>query len=746
MQIRLLGVSTIALMTALSVAAPVCAQTTPAPAAAAAPTASSDTLQEIVVTARRQSENIQRVPDSITAFTADAITNRGIKNLGDLSQATPSLNFRDGRGFEANFFDLRLRGIGQAQGGWPAVAFIVDGIPAPSSDALTSGSLADVDRIEVLRGPQSALYGANAIAGAINIITKRPTDTPHAEARVYYGNGNDLQAAGNVSGPLVADKLYARAYVNIVSDDGRIDSATNGMHLDPTYSQHYETRFIFTPTTNFEADVKAGYEHAKLGFAFQDRVPGLGLGVNYLNDYRSDFLPRRDYAGRQLREQAFVSARLKYDANVAILTSATSFSHAHQTGKGTGCYDDVNSPGVFANADGSVTCLSNIVAYGNRAKVGQAIEPFQNAEDDFDTFYQDFRVSSPSGGPLSWLFGADTTIRTALDGTFTNYTQMQATGIGTVPISSRFDQKYDRWWGVYGQVGYTLGPWEATVAGRYDNQQYKDEGFTSAARIAVIRTSDPSGALVDTQVVNVNNFQPKGQLSYHFDSQRMAYVTISKGFRAGYFNTGSYGAPETTTNYEGGVKTQWLERRLQANASVFHIDYSNQQLSTTLLVPPYRVPVTVPQTKINGVEFEAAYLLFHGFTLSGNVSYLDAKVNGRSATIASGTYSPKSPRWSGNVGGQYNRPLWGDWVLNAHADVSFHDTEYLFTNNTQQIPANKFVNARIGVEKGPYGIYFVGQNLTDTKEDEMQAGVNNVYAARYRVEPRTYGVELRMKY
>jgi iron complex outermembrane recepter protein len=193
------------------------------------------------------------------------------------------------------------------------------------------------------------------------------------------------------------------------------------------------------------------------------------------------------------------------------------------------------------------------------------------------------------------------------------------------------------------------------------------------------------------------------------------------------------------------VKTQWLNRKLQANVSAFHIDYSNQQVSTTLLLPPYRTPVTVPKTQINGAEFEAAYLLFDGFTISGTLAWLDARFGATSASATEGTQSPKSPHWSGSTSVQYMRPLNGAWTLNAHADVAFHSRQYLYLQNTQLVPSNVFVNARIGVETDRYGVYVVGRNLTDTIEDQTNAGVNAVYAARYRNEPRSYGIELRVK-
>lgn len=712
---------------------------TPAPATAA-PTTADNSLAEVVVTARRQSENLQKVPDSITAFTSAAITNAGIQNLSDLSEVTPDLNFRDGRGYAANFFDLRLRGIGQAQSGWPAAALIVDGVPAPSSDALTTGSFEDLERIEVLRGPQSALYGAGAIAGAINVITKRPTDTPEAEARVFYGNGNDLQADGSVSGALVQDKLFGRLAINYTNDDGRINSASNGIHLDPTYSQHYETRLIWDPISNFEADIHASYDTEKVGFAYQDRVPT----TTQINDYSSAYDPRRNYPGRQVRDLGNFSVRLKWDAGPVIATSVSSYSQGHQTGFGDACYDDVNSPGVFANPDGSVSCLSNVVAYGNKAQPGQVVDAFQAAIDDYSTFFQDFRLTSAPGGAVQWVAGADGMTRNALDGYFSEE-NIAGSGV-SAPIYQRDDQKYDGWLGVYGQLGYTYGKWELSVAGRYDDQFYQDTGYTSPAKTVVIPATSSTGALENTQTEKAFNFQPKGQVSYHIDPDKMAYVTISEGFRAGYFNSGSFGAPEHTVNYEGGIKTEWLDRRLQANISVFHIDYSNQQLSETLLNPPYRVPVTIPKTNINGTEFETAYLLFHGFTLNGDLSYLDATAASTNTNALAGTQSPKSPHWSGAVGGQLNEPLYDGWALNAHADISFHSDEYLYLNNTQEIPSAYFVNARIGVEKDRLGIYFVGRNLTNTIEDEMQTSVNPLYAVRYRSEPASYGVELRVKY
>jgi len=702
-----------------------------APQAATQP--AGEGLADITVTARRRSESLQSVPDSITAVTSTNIVNSGIKSIGDLAQITPNLNFRDGSAFSAGFYDLRMRGIGQAQQGWPGVAYIVDGVPADSPDALTSGSLADVERIEVLRGPQSALYGSGAIAGAINIITKRPTDVFHAEGRVYYGNGNDKQASAAISGALVPGKIYGRLSANYRDDDGRINSASNGLNLAPHHVKSIDGRLIFDPTERLEIDLRANYDWEQDGYAYQDRLPA----DSFITNYDPSFDARRAYAGRQTRKFAHVSGKISYDFGGASLTSITAYSHTRQYGLGDACYDDLNNP-RYPLATGGVLCISNLVAYGNAATGAQNVDVFQRSVDNYDTVSQDVRLSSSADSSIQWLIGGSGMRRRALNG-FGTFQQAANNGGNLVPFSNRADDKVDTWWGIYGQVGTKIGNFELTAAARYDNQKYTDTAYTDINKQTVILTTSPSGVLEATQVQRAQAFQPKGQLSYHVNQDVMAYVTVSKGFRAGYFNSGTFGAPEHTVNYEGGLKTAWFNHSLIFNVAGFHIDYSNQQTSTVINTPPYRVPITIPETKINGVELEATWRVTHAFTLNGSLAYLHAQVS-------NDTVSPKSPRWSGSIGAQYTQALAPDWTLNAHADMSFHSPEYMFINNAQLINSNQFVNTRIGVDHGKWGLYFVGRNLTNAKEAMMQAGHPAGATTRYQTDPRSYGFELRLNY
>lgn len=724
---KLHGVSMAALIAAGVVVSP------PSLAQAAEP-ASSDNivgLEEITVTARRREERLQSVPDSISAFTANVIVNSSVRTLADVAKLAPSLNFKDGRAYSAGFYDLRMRGIGQGQQGWPSVAFIVDGVPSDSPDALTGASLADVERIEVLRGPQSALYGAGAIAGAINLVTKRPTDDLRVDGRGYVGNGNDLQLSGAVSGAMIPGKVVGRLAVQYRDDDGRIESRTNGLHLDPTNMRQVEGRVIFTPQDNIDVDLRGFYNKWRVGFAFQERVPS----VAYINDYDPSFDVARNAGniGSQNRELWRLVARLNWDLDQVTITSVTSYSQTRQSGMGSGCFDDVDYP-RFPNAIGGETCMAAIVAYGTDALTGQNIDVFQRATDNYDTWSQDFRLSSRPDSPIQWLIGVSGMHREALNAV--GVERSIAGQLNRTVASMRAYDKLDKWWGVYGQVGRQWDAFELTFAGRYDDQQYESTTYTDLTKTVVVPVPDEDGNLVETQVKKASDFQPKAQLSYHLDDRRMAYATVSRGFRAGYFNTGAYGMPEETTNYEVGVKSQWLDNRVLANLSVFHIDYSNQQLSAILLVPPFRVPVTVPKTRINGAELETAYSVLPSLTLSGNLAYLDA-------TLENDSSSPKSPEWSGSVSAQLTQPLNDAWTLNGHVDWSFHSSQYLFLNDTQWVPRKSYLNVRMGLERETWGVYLVGRNLTQTQEDEQAGGINPVYFARYPTQPRSYGIEFR---
>lgn len=706
-----------------------------ADADAAPPEEGAQALGDIVVTARRREERLQDVPDAVTAFTAETIRNAGIQQLSDFAAMTPNLNFRDGSAYAAGYYNLSMRGIGQGQQGWPSVAFIVDGVPADSAEALTSMSLQDVEQIEVLRGPQSALYGSGAIAGAINVTSRSPTNTPEFQGRVAYGNGSDKQIDGSLSGALVPDKVLAGVTVNYRDYDGLIESASNGIPLDFRDHKQAQARLLFRPTENFEADLRATYIKDHFGSTYQDNLPSEDL----INDFNPAYDARRLTPGTDDRTFKRASARLQLDLPSASIISVTSAGRSSSNGFVSLCYDDPDNPLQPRQPDGSILCSSGPV-FGTAALPGQAIDNIFASLDRFESYSEDLRLVSKTDSAVQWLVGASGMHRKTINGF--DILNLIAPDRSSALIFPSYARKKDEWWGVYGQVSVKAREkWEFTVAARYDDQQYESTSYTDSSLTTVAPVFATDGTLIDTQKEKADSFQPKGQISYHIDRDRMAYVTVSRGFRAGYFNTGAFAAPEKTTNYEVGYKAAWLQNRISANLAAFHIDYSNQQTSNTIGEPPYRFPVTIPETSIDGVETEASAVLTDKLTLSGGVAWLDAKVD-------DGTRSPSAPRISGSVALQLQQPLAADWRLNARADVTFHSSQYLYIGNTEQIPSNQFLNLRVGVEKGAYGVYAYGRNVTEERET-MIFGAHNVpggYYQRYQNVPDAiYGIELRVK-
>jgi iron complex outermembrane recepter protein len=692
--------------------------------------AAGPSVQEIVVTARKREEKLQDVPDAITALTAATLESAHVREVGDFTALIPNLNFRDGSAFQAGYFNLSMRGIGQGQAGWPSVAFIVDGVPADSSDELTSSNLTDVERIEVLRGPQSALYGAGAIAGAINVVTKRPTNELQAEGRLAYGNGQDRQADAAVSGALIPDKLFARVSASYRDFAGVIDSASNGIPLDTRARRQVQGRVIFDPVSNFEVDLRGSYVSNHNGSTYQDNLPS----VDCINDFDSTYNARRRQRGQDDMTLGRIALRMQLTLDAFAVTSVTSYSKTIENTFVDICYDDPDDPLYPRQPDGGITCLSGTEAYGSAALPGQAIENMYQDRVLRKSYMEDVRVESTSGGPIGWLVGASGMRRDSLDGFYT--LNLVAPDQAHQILYSDWNVLHDRWWGVYGQVSAKiLDNWELTFAGRYDHQQYENTTYTDESLQTNVPVYTPDGVLVPSQQQSATAFQPKGQISYHIDPDRMAYLTVSRGFRAGYFNVGSYGVPEHTTNYEVGFKSEWLHHRISSNLALFHIDYSDQQTSSVTSEPPYRFP----NTRINGAEWETSAAISSHFSLSTGLAYLNARV-------ADGTRSPAAPLFSGSLSAQLTQPITAAWRFTGRADLTFHSHEFLQINNAEGIPDNRFLNLRGGFENDHYGIYGYGRNVTNTREATMLGAYIGTHYLRYQNLPVTYGVEVQARF
>jgi iron complex outermembrane recepter protein len=690
-----------------------------------------EAVGEIVVTARRREESLQRVPDAITVLTTTDIESARITHVGDFMELVPNLTFRDGSTFSSGFIFISMRGVGNGQQGWAPVTYLVDGVPATSLDSINSGSLDDIERIEVLRGPQSALYGAGAIAGAINIVTQRPTNDLRFRSRLAYANGNDRSAALLLSGALIKDSLLYQVHLGYRDADGLFKSASNGLDLGFSEQRKVSGRLLFTPRDGVELDLRAEYIGEENGSTYQDKL----ASPDDLEVFDDATRPRRRLRGKERRDIYNVSLKVQARLAIADLIAITGYSNLDQNIESSICYDDPDDPIIDDPAvpGRQASCIFG-PAFGSAAAPGQPVDDLFSAADDYETLTQDVRLVSASDQRVRWVVGASYLSRKALNGFDGGL--LLAPDEQFLVLYPSWNQRKDKWWGTYAQVSISLADrWELTAAARYDDNRYENVTFTTRTRTAVVPVPDINGVLIDEQVEKKDALQPKLQLSYQLTPELMTYATLSRGFRAGFFNTGSFTLPEKTTNYELGLKSVSLGGRLRVNAAAFHIDYSDQQFSALLSGPPFRMAVTLPRTNIDGVEVEATLAPGAGVVLGAAVGYLDS-------VDVEGATSPFAPKWTSNMSINWSRPLANDWTLNARADYRYNSSMFLGRAETTHISAADYVNLHLGATLNRWRFGAFARNLFDQREPETELTAISGGYVRSSNQPRSYGVEI----
>ena len=696
------------------------------PTSAMAQDESSAVLDEILVTARQRSENLQEVPDAVTAFNAVKIEKLGIDSFESYVNQTP--NFFSRQGFRAGVVFVTIRGITTGQQGFPPITYTVDGVKAGMLDAVNPGTLFDLERIEILRGPQGALYGNGSIAGAVNIITKSPRDDFGGEVRASYAEGNDLTLQGTISGPIVEDKAAFRLTGFVRESDGLIDSTT-GDDIDFVDQTSFRGQLFLTPADNLSIDLRASYSDINAGAAMQERFETFEQ-VNSFSG--ADFTVERGIVGEENRESMDFSAKIDVDFSAATLTSVTSYTELDQDIFGSVSWARPPGPG-----EAPIASLFGPIL-GANALPGEPIDHYQDLADNFEVFFQDLRLTSTGDGTVRWIAGAEYLERTTENNLDVGL--ILAPAPGTIASAfGQFDDKKDEILGLYGQVNIDLSDaLELTVAGRYDENDYSTRQFDLATG-ATIQQLDENGNLVDALTASDSQFQPKVQLAYDWSDDLMTYLTYAKGFRFGFFNTGNLTRPETTDNYELGFKATLANNRLTLNGALFTIDYSDQQQSIILPTPPFRTTSNVPSTDIDGAELEFLWRAGDRVEISGGIGYIDAEITGLN------TRPDGVPKLTTNLSFQFTQPLAGDNELFTRVDWR-HQGDFLINEGpfVFDIDPVDLVNVRVGIENDRWSAYAYVKNALD-EQFTTDPGFVGYFIRSYSL-PRSAGAEFRYRF
>ncbi len=665
-------------------------------------------IEEIIVTSRYRAEKLSAIPDSITAFTAADIERHRLERINGVAALTPNLRFSDDQ--EVGISTLVIRGVRQNRGtGQPPVSFRVDGVSA-TNNLLTTQELFDIESVDVLRGPQGALYGRNAIGGAVLISTRLPTSEPEYGLRISAAEGNDYILAANASGPLGSDKLLYRASVRLQDRDGQLENAyLDNQKVDFKESQSFRGRLLYRPTDALSIDLRGQYADQQGGSGYF--MPG-SEGVLPLPPPAEPIFfgnPTYEIQSNRIGE-SFVkfseySAKVDYAFNWGTFTSITS-------------YTDVES-GNDQDLDQTLVDAINIIVIDNS-----------------ETLAQEFRLTSNADQALRWVAGAylfDQDRFRSLATTFFGF-----------PVPPAAQDLKLRNYAAFGNISYDLtGNLELTLAFRYDEETPED--------------------LTQGRNETFTELQPKASLAYSFREGLLGYFTVGKGFRAGGFNNlseGSNFAPgfdkESLVSYETGLKWSALDGRLRSGMSLFFTDYTDQQFFLFDQTGT-QANINIPKSQLWGGELELTALPTESLQVDFAFGYTDSEIKEYEdiqgvlvpADAILGSKVPGAPVWTLNLGLQHTAPVSSSLDLVSRLDYEHRDKTYWTLDNLDTQEAYDLVNLSFALEQEKWAARLFVNNLLDEQYIEW------FFAARFiglpadiawPSPPRQVGLEFTYRY
>lgn len=707
---------------------------------------------EIIVTALKRSATVQDVPAAVTALSNDALIKSGVGSAEDLATKTPGLEFTS----QSNSLQLSIRGLGldNANGsGDPTVAPYVNGVFIPRATAPTV-DISDMERVEVLRGPQGTLYGRNSTAGAVNFIALKPTDAFEGSATAGTGSYNRILARGTISGPL-GDTLGFRLSGSYDQNDGYIKNLAGNSILNGNDRLGGQKRTYLRGALQFDSgsvrnSLDAFYIHevnnGPAEILFEQTVPGF-FTANYgaaANIGRSSKAYYSDYGAKTRSTLYIITNNLEIDlAENLTLKSITGYSHHDYEGRwdGDGTQLDIVQVGndrYGAPSNKSDAFSEELNLTGKIGPVDFITGGYYSTEKSNPIFNLEFTAGLPVFGlPAHSAFVQEATDRTTTKAVFVD---------ATLNLSDRLR--------LVGGVRYN-----------------EDRKTLRQTQGAIIPGVPPAFTLAcqDTEFkAKYTSTTPRAGLQFDVTSDVLTYVQYQKGFKAGSFNLsvcGNQVSPEVIDSYEAGVKTSLLDGAAIINLSAFQYDYTNLQVSifTTLNGSPTVVLANAANARIKGFELESTLRPSKRWRLNFAVTHLDAKYlsyidPGPNASSAAddinyaGNRLNRAPKWTMLAGFDYEVPMAGFFSsISIGSDLKATDRLFYKPSNRLIESAGPYtiLNAHLNLNAEDSGLQFrlVGKNLlsedirTGVFESPAQGGILG-----YGSAPRTFSFEVTKRF
>ncbi|MEJ8566385.1 TonB-dependent receptor [Elongatibacter sediminis] len=705
----------------------------------------SSQLEEVIVTAERRVQSLQDVPISISVFDSEALEATNVKDLRGYFVQTPNVSYQEAGRSGPRSVDIAIRGVSNIGGSVNAFGVYLDefNVANVAQEGAVNLVLEDIERVEVLRGPQGTFFGRNATGGALNITSNQPGPEYEGKVSAHYGSHDTWGLTGVVNVPVVTERFFLRAMFNHEESNGFIKNVNeSGGRSDYSLtSTKLAGRWLATDdfTVDFAAYITrddSGLDPlVPTGVLDADTASIVGTTVPVSNGLpfypENTTLVNHDRRERQNNDSDILTLRMTYEADNFQIRSITGFIDTERD-----YHDDLDF-------------TSESLVY-------------QDALDKTSSWSQEVRVQSTADSAVEWTVGAlyaedevdsDFGVFAGSDGFF---------GLPDgFPIDVGDNYNKATSWAVFGQALWQVSDRVAITAGaRYSHD--KVEGRADGIGF---------GTTLDTQTgeQSFDDFSPRLSVSYDWNDDVTTYVTISKGYKAGglQFNESvteqSYDE-EILWNYEAGARMFFLNRSLMLNATVFYMDWEDLQVTSfeTLTNPDTGEIVLVTTTNnaasasSKGFELEFAAQLGDAWSVSGGAGYLDAKFDSFPNAVITGAQVDlsgedmiRAPEWTLNLQSQYSFPIQisgfsglegyvrGEW---SYRSETVPNIEAILTPGfPNETPAFDVLNLRLGAESdaGRFEVFVENALDEDYYTGQSNFGFGGI---RVRPHPRIWGV------
>lgn len=714
----------------------------------------ADGIETVVVTARQRSEDIHNVPSQVTAFTADTIANKGIESPADFLNAVPNVTFIATQNSGTSF--IVMRGISQARNSEPSAAIVVDGVPM-TQPAQFNQNLLDIQQIEVIKGPQGALYGRNAIGGAILITTAQPTDEWEKRFTAGYENGPGGKAQGVISGPL-SDNLLMRASASYFNTDGHltnIDTADSSAspNADPVSDFNARLSFLYTPATDWTVDLRLSTDQLHTRGLYYIVQP---FGSPTFNDPNFTAQPiNLNNSGKNNRQIYDAALKISHDTGYGTFSAISGYNAVREILTGDGyTFDPHGMSKIFFDFD-------------------------QSQYLTVKTFSQELRFTSPAQDRFRWITGGQifATDRFISTGNMFDVADEGVIPVYRTPTSAPFafqpqgqisflaDSQKQFAWAVYLDTSFNITDnLELSLNGRFDSDHRKNTTETPNAFLAA---AGIPGAQGDVRAHTWSAFEPQAILRYTFNDNFNVYASYGKGFRSGGFNqtgvataaaaagfdnVGDQFNAETATTYEAGFKSRLLDDKLVLNGSVYTTQDHNDYYFVFLASNSTQNLGNLAGVRFQGFDLDATAELSEEVTANVGFGYTDSEVTkftGASSALVLGSKAPLVSDYTLNAGLQWLHPVWeGVSALVRIDDNLIGPTTFVIPVPAagEPVPVARdpvnLVDLRIGLQAEDWQVVAWSKNLFDKKYNtEYSTG-----GFLFKGQPMTWGIDFTKRF